>query len=102
MPVSPLSILPGVAEKVSQIDGARPSSSTAPSIWYAAVAAPQPNCGGNSYGSAAEPTDVTGARSVLVVVVMAHRAAATRRLALPPRVGSKTDVVAASRTPAST
>ena len=32
---------PGVWEKVSQIDGVRPSSATAPSIWYDAVATPQ-------------------------------------------------------------
>ena len=32
---------PGTRQNVSQIDGARPSSATAPSIWYAAVAAPQ-------------------------------------------------------------
>ena len=31
---------PGVWENVSQIDGVRPSSATAPSIWYDAVAAP--------------------------------------------------------------
>ena len=30
-----------LVREVSQIDGPRPSSSTAPSIWYAAVAAPQ-------------------------------------------------------------
>ena len=32
---------PGVAAKVSQIEGPRPSSVAAPSIWYAAVAAPK-------------------------------------------------------------
>ena len=32
--------MPGVAQKVSQIDGTRPSSCAAPSIWYDAVAAP--------------------------------------------------------------
>ncbi len=32
---------PGVWENVSQIDGVRPSSATAPSIWYDAVATPQ-------------------------------------------------------------
>lgn len=38
LPVSPLSVLPGVCEKVSQMEGPRPSVSHAPSIWYAAVA----------------------------------------------------------------
>ncbi len=38
--------LSGVCEKVSQIDGERPSSVTAPSIWYAAVAVPhRKSCG---------------------------------------------------------
>ena len=37
---------PGVWLKVSQIEGVRPSSAAAPSIWYAAVAAPQRNPGG--------------------------------------------------------
>ena len=32
---------PGTRQKVSQMDGVRPSSATAPSIWYDAVAAPQ-------------------------------------------------------------
>jgi hypothetical protein len=32
-PVSPSATFPGVAENVSQIDGIRPSSVTAPSIW---------------------------------------------------------------------
>src|SRR5215216_6357094 len=40
-PVEPSEILPGVWEKVSQMLGPRPSSVTAPSIWYAAVAVPQ-------------------------------------------------------------
>src|SRR5262245_14528753 len=40
-PVSPLWTLPGVRLKVSQIDAVRPPSAAAPSIWYAAVAAPQ-------------------------------------------------------------
>jgi hypothetical protein len=39
--------LPGVWLKVSQIDGPRPSSETAPSIWYAEVALPHRNFGGN-------------------------------------------------------
>ena len=36
----PPTVRPGVWLKVSQIDGVRPSSVAAPSIWYAAVAAP--------------------------------------------------------------
>src|SRR3954451_5737657 len=39
-PSSPLCTLPGVAQKVSQMDRPRPSRSTPPSIWYADVAAP--------------------------------------------------------------
>src|SRR4028119_565526 len=39
-PVSPCSTLPGVWEKVSQIEGPLPPSFAAPSIWYEAVAAP--------------------------------------------------------------
>src|SRR3712207_3714105 len=46
-PVSPWRTLPGVWEKVSQMEGPRPSSSTAPSIWYEAVAAPHKNPSGN-------------------------------------------------------
>src|SRR6266542_527062 len=45
-PVSPLSIAPGTRQYVSQIDGVRPSASTAPSIWYADVATPQRNPAG--------------------------------------------------------
>src|SRR5690606_32420271 len=43
----PSRILPGVWVKVSQIDGERPSSSTAPSIWNADVATPHQNSFGN-------------------------------------------------------
>lgn len=32
-PELPSAILPGIAQKVSQIEGPRPSLSTAPSIW---------------------------------------------------------------------
>ena len=39
-PVSPPRTLPGVRLNVSQTEGPRPSASVAPSIWYAAVAAP--------------------------------------------------------------
>src|SRR6059036_4054763 len=46
-PVSPLSIAPGTRQNVSQIDGVRPSSATAPSIWYADVATPQRNPAGS-------------------------------------------------------
>src|SRR3954470_13917729 len=38
---------PGTRQKVSQIESPRPSSCAAPSIWYAAVAAPKRNPGGN-------------------------------------------------------
>src|SRR5215213_2123222 len=40
-PVALSTTLSGVCEKVSQIDGPRPSSLTAPSTWYEAVAVPQ-------------------------------------------------------------
>ena len=33
-PEEPSAILPGMAQKVSQMEGPRPSSSAAPSIWY--------------------------------------------------------------------
>src|SRR5918998_1417762 len=46
-PVSPCRTLPGVWENVSQMEGPRPSSSTAPSIWYEAVAVPHKNPSGN-------------------------------------------------------
>src|SRR3712207_9582337 len=46
-PVSPWRTLPGVCEKVSQMEGPRPSSSTAPSIWYEAVAVPHKKPSGN-------------------------------------------------------
>src|SRR6478735_5776362 len=39
-PVSPPATAPVVRQYVSQIDGVRPSSATAPSIWYAEVATP--------------------------------------------------------------
>src|SRR5262245_36427212 len=51
-PLSPAATLPGVWLYVSQIDGERPSSATAPSIWYAAVAVPQRNPSGNARRSA--------------------------------------------------
>src|SRR2546423_13729661 len=38
--------MPGVWLKVSQIEGPRPSSLTAPSIWYDAVATPQTKSSG--------------------------------------------------------
>jgi hypothetical protein len=46
--------LPGVWLKVSQIEGVRPSSRTAPSIWYAEVAEPQRKAGGKAREEAAE------------------------------------------------
>src|SRR3712207_2016073 len=46
-PVSPWRTSPGVWEKVSQMEGPRPSSFTAPSIWYEAVAVPHRNPSGN-------------------------------------------------------
>src|SRR5690606_18315906 len=49
-PVSPPAVRPGVWLKVSQMDGVRPSSRTAPSIWYAEVAAPQRKTEGKATG----------------------------------------------------
>ena len=46
-PVCPSRIFPGCWQNVSQIDTPRPSSCTAPSIWYADVATPQWNPSGN-------------------------------------------------------
>src|SRR5688572_12089889 len=46
-PVSPFSTAPGRRLNVSQIEGDRPPSVTAPSIWYDAVAAPHRKSGGN-------------------------------------------------------
>ena len=46
-PVSPPSVFPGVWLNTSQIDGLRPSSATAPSIWYEAVALPNTKPCGN-------------------------------------------------------
>src|SRR3954451_10717845 len=40
-------IFPGGWAKVSQMDGPRPSSATAPSIWYDAVDTPKRKPGGN-------------------------------------------------------
>src|SRR5690242_8175353 len=45
-PVAPSAIRPGSWLKVSQIDAPRPSSATAPSIWYAVAPTPQRNPGG--------------------------------------------------------
>src|ERR1017187_6303318 len=49
-PVSPPRTLPGVWLKVSHINGPFPTMSAAPSIWYAAVDAPQMSPGGKSRG----------------------------------------------------
>src|SRR3954447_23664641 len=61
-PLSPSTTRPGVCAKVSQIDGVRPSSATAPSIWYAAVAAPHRKPGGKASDVAvlSWAMDVTG------------------------------------------
>ena len=40
-PVSLFATFPSTSQNVSQIDGSRPSSVVAPSIWKLAVAAPQ-------------------------------------------------------------
>ena len=58
--MSPLATAPGVAQKRSQIDSPRPSASTAPSIWNAAVAAPKPHRGreGGRVGLSAEIGDL--------------------------------------------
>ena len=47
MPSEPSRIAPGFAQRVSQIEGPRPSSVLAPSIWKDAVAAPQTKPSGN-------------------------------------------------------
>ena len=47
-PVSPLATRPGSVVKRSQMLSPRPSSFAAPSVWYAAVAAPQANRGGKT------------------------------------------------------
>jgi len=66
-PVSPMNVRLGVCENVSQMLGPRPSTAADPSIWYAAVAAPQTNSGGNrlaraSTDSAADvPAGLAGA-----------------------------------------
>src|SRR5215212_7107204 len=54
-PVSPLAIVPAVWLNWSQIDGPRPPSWTAPSIWYAAVAAPHTQSSGKITPVAAMP-----------------------------------------------
>src|SRR5579863_6237788 len=54
-PVSPPRTLPGVWLKVSQTDGPRPSAVAPPSIWYAAVAAPQTKPAGNVRTASPEP-----------------------------------------------
>src|SRR5207248_151869 len=52
-PVVPSLMLPGVCANVSQMDGPRPSSWTAPSIWYAEVAVPHRKPSGNDRGRGA-------------------------------------------------
>ena len=47
-----MAVLPGVCENVSQIDGPRPSSLAAPSIWYADAAKPHVKPGGKRWASA--------------------------------------------------
>src|SRR3984885_9997633 len=54
-PVSPPRTLPGVWLNVSQTEGPRPSVVAAPSIWYAAVAAPQTKPAGNVRTALPEP-----------------------------------------------
>src|SRR4029450_3350653 len=49
-PLSPPRTLDGVRQNVSQIEGPRPSSSTAPSTWNAEVATPHRNPSGNRGG----------------------------------------------------
>ena len=59
--MSPFATAPGTRANVSQMDGERPSSEAAPSIWYDAVAAPQRKPGGKLTASvvavAGRPTD---------------------------------------------
>ncbi len=50
--------LPGVWLNVSQMDGVRPSSWIAPSIWYEAVATPHRKSGGNVSRPASPATQV--------------------------------------------
>src|SRR5215212_6186199 len=54
---------PGVWLKVSQIDGPRPSSATAPSIWYAAVAVPKTKPGGKRRPSSITPSQYGSERA---------------------------------------
>ena len=58
--------MPGVWENVSQIEGDRPSSEAAPSIWYAAVALPQRKPG----GKATTPALAAAAAGWLWVVIL--------------------------------
>ena len=46
-PSLPSAMAPGTWQNSSQMDGSRPSSSAAPSIWKAEVAAPHWNDSGN-------------------------------------------------------
>ena len=62
--MSPSTTAPGTRQKVSQMEAVRPSSVAAPSIWYAAVAAPHRNPAGKAR-SAAGPAVGRVLRSVI-------------------------------------
>src|SRR5690606_41563593 len=62
-PVSASRMRPGVCVKVSQIERPRPSSSTAPSIWYDAVDIPKRNPASNWGSSDGSVMVLLGIRS---------------------------------------
>jgi hypothetical protein len=66
--VSPFTTAPGMRANASQIESVRPSSCAAPSIWYAAVAAPNTNAGGKLRAPGAESADVRATAGAPVAV----------------------------------
>ena len=73
---------PGTRQKVSQIDGVRPSSSTAPSIWYADVATPQRKSGRQAGDQFRLPAEADVVLSHVLAVVRRGRARSARRLTM--------------------
>src|SRR5450631_1953568 len=83
-PLSPPATRPGVWLKVSQIDRPRPPTSTAPSIWYAAVATPS----SKPRGSSIPPTGSGVPTKSIVCCPMSFRPPSSYRGSSPTRLSS--------------
>ena len=101
--MSPFTTAPGTRANASQMESVRPSSWAAPSIWYAAVAAPNTKPGGKARVARAERGCAT---DDVALAELGHPFTAPAMMpdtsCLPAKMNSSSSGMVASTTPAST